>query len=476
MIKITKKDVLWSYFSQIFSVASGLITLPLILKLLSAEEIGMNYLMLSLGALVSLFDFGFTPQFSRNIAYVFTGAQVLKKEGVSVSETSTINYRLLATMIHTAEFVYRRLAIVVLVVMLTLGTYYIYYVTKGFTNIDNSLSIWVFYSIGTFFNIYYSYYASLLIGKGLIMESKKAMVYSRVVYILLAFVFLFSGLGLMGVVLANLIAPFVNRFISYSYFFTEEIKAKIGVYTISKNEKLELFEIVWYNAKKLGLVFVGSYAINKLSIFLAGLYLSLSDIGSYGLMIQLFGLLSMVSGMVFSVFEPRFSSLRTKGDNNALIKEFAFSMNVYYLTFIIGAICLLYLGPYFLSFISSNVALPSFFIMLLFATVLFLEGNHSNFATLIVTNNSVPFVTSSLIAGFFIGFGDFISLKYTGYGILGLVLVQGLVQIAYANWKWPFVVLKEFNISFYSFLLVGINELKRIFWLYFSANKRKFEI
>jgi len=458
MIKITKKDVLWSYFAQIFSVASGLITLPLILKLLSAEEIGMNYLMLSLGALVSLFDFGFTPQFSRNIAYVFTGAQVLKKEGVAVTETSTINYRLLATMIHTAEFVYRRLAFVVLVVMLTLGTYYIYYVTKGFANIDNSLSIWVLYSIGIFFNIYYSYYASLLIGKGLIMESKKAMVYSRVVYIFLAFVFLFAGLGLMGVVLANLIAPFVNRYFSYRYFFTLELEEKISAYTISKKEKLDLFKIVWYNAKKLGLVFVGAYAINKLSIFLAGLYLPLSDIGSYGLMIQLFGLLTMVSGMFFTVFEPRFSSLRTKGDNLALIREFAFSMNIYYLTFISGAIGLVYLGPYFLSLISANVTLPSFFIMSLFAIVLFLEGNHSNFATLIVTNNSVPFVTSALVAGFFIGLGDYISLKYTGYGILGLVAVQGLVQLAYANWKWPFVVCREFKINLISFLSLGMIE------------------
>jgi O-antigen/teichoic acid export membrane protein len=459
MITVTKKDVLWSYFAQIFIVASGLVTLPLILKLLTAEEIGMNYLMLSLGALVSLFDFGFTPQFSRNIAYVFTGAQVLKKEGVSVTKSSRVNYRLLATMIHTAEFVYRRLAFVVFLVMITLGTYYIYYVTKGFTNIDNSLPIWVLYSIGTFFNIYYSYYASLLMGKGLIMESKKAMVYSRVVYIVLAFVFLFSGLGLMGVVLANLIAPFVNRFISYRYFFTTELNAKIIVYTISKREKLELFEIVWYNARKLGLVFVGSYAINKLSIFFAGLYLSLSDIGSYGLMIQLFGLLSMISAMLFSVFEPRFSSLRTKGDNTALIKEFAFSMNIYYLTFIIGSVLLLYFGPFFLSLISSNVMLPSFLVMLLFSVVLFLEGNHSNFSTLIVTNNSVPFVTSALVAGFFIGLGDFICLKYTEFGILGLVLVQGLVQLAYANWKWPCVVFKEFKINLKSFLTLGMIEL-----------------
>jgi len=458
MIKISKKDIYWSYFAQIFSVASGLITLPLVLKLLSAEEIGMNYLMLSLGALASLFDFGFTPQFSRNITYIFTGAQLLKKEGVTVTETSAINYRLLATMVHTAEFVYRRLAFVVLVFMLTLGTYYIYYVTKGFTNIDNSLTIWVLFSTGTFFNVYYSYYTSLLIGKGLIMESKKAMVYARVVHILLTVVFLLSGLGMLGLVLANLIAPFVNRFISYRYFFTDELNEKINIYTISKKEKLELFEIVWYNAKKLGLVFVGAYAINKLSIFLAGLYLSLSDIGSYGLMIQLFYLLSVVSGMFFNVFEPRFSSLRTRGDEKLLIKEFAFSMSIYYLAFIIGAIVLLYIFPYFFSLINSNLTLPSFHIMFFFAVVIFLEGNHSHFASFIITNNNVPFVTSALIAGFFIGLGDYISLKYTSYGILGLVAVQGLVQVLYANWKWPLVVCNEFKIDFKSFFALGMSE------------------
>lgn len=458
MIKVSKKDIYWGYFAQIFSVASGLVTLPLILNLLTAEEIGMNYLMLTLGALVALFDFGFTPQFSRNITYIFSGAQILKKEGISVMESSTINYRLLTTMIYTAKFVYRRLAIIVFLVMLSLGTIYIYYVTNGFTNIDYSLLIWLLFSFGTFFNIYYSYYSSLLIGKGLIMQSKKAMVYSRIFQIILTFVFLYSEMGLMGVVLANLIAPFVSRYISYHYFFTDELNERIKVYDISKKEKLELFEIVWYNAKKLGLVFVGAYSINKLSIFLAGLYLSLSDIASYGLMIQLFGLLSMMSGMFFNVFEPRFSSLRTKGDNKALIKEFAFSMNIYYLTFIIGAMSILYLGPYFLSLISSNVILPSFFIMSLFAVVLFLEGNHSIFATLIVTNNNVPFVTSSLVGGFFIGLGDYISLSYTEYGILGLVLIQGLVQIVYANWKWPYVVCNEFGISFISFLSKGMNE------------------
>src|SRR5450759_1638066 len=117
-ISLSRKDVIWGYFAQFFAIASGIITLPLILRMLSAEEIGMNYLMLTIGSLVSLFDFGFAPQFGRNITYVFSGIQKLKKEGVDVINTGgVINYHLLATMIHTARFVYRRLAVIVLLIM-----------------------------------------------------------------------------------------------------------------------------------------------------------------------------------------------------------------------------------------------------------------------------------------------------------------------------------------------------------------------
>lgn len=458
MIKISKKDLFWGYFAQIFSVASGLITLPLILRLLNAEEIGMNYLMLTLGSLVALFDFGFSAQFSRNITYVFSGAQFLKKEGIVLTENDKINYQLLSTMIDTARFIYKRLAFFVLTLMLSFGTIYIYFITDGFTKVNNSFPIWVLFSLGTFFNIFYSYYSSLLMGNGLVMESNKAIVYSKLVNVILTFFFLILGLRLLGVVLANLIAPFVSRYISHFYFFTKDITDKINNFQVSKQEKLELFQILWYNSKKIGLVFIGSYAINKFSLFIAGIFLSLQDVASYGLMLQLFGLLTTVSSVIFTVSQPRFASLRTKNDNRTLVKEFAFTMSLYYFTFITGTLFLLCFGYQFLYLINSKVSIPNFFVMLLFAIVLFLEGNHSNFATLIVTKNNVPFVKSSLIAGFFIALGDFLVLYFTSLGLLGLVLVQGGVQLVYANWKWPYEVFREFRISVISFVKLGIRE------------------
>ena len=93
MIEITKKDIAWSYIANIFSIASGIIVLPVILNRLDAEEVGLNYIMLTISSLVSLLDFGFAPQFGRNFTYVNSGVQSLRKEGIEeeVREKERIN-------------------------------------------------------------------------------------------------------------------------------------------------------------------------------------------------------------------------------------------------------------------------------------------------------------------------------------------------------------------------------------------------
>ena len=82
-IKITKADVIWGYIATFFQIASGIIVLPFILKMLSPEEIGLNYLMVTVASMIALVDFGFAPQFGRNISYLFGGAQKLQKELLS---------------------------------------------------------------------------------------------------------------------------------------------------------------------------------------------------------------------------------------------------------------------------------------------------------------------------------------------------------------------------------------------------------
>ncbi len=331
IIDISKKDIIWSYLAQFFSLAAGVFILPAVLKLLTPEEVGMNYLLLTINSMIILFDFGFSPQFSRNITYVFSGAQNIKKEGIDISPNDEINYKLLSNVISTAKFVYKRLAVFALVIMVTIGTLYIYHATDGFVSVKNGGVIWIIFSISTFFNLYYSYYNVLLIGKGLITISKKATVYSKLVYLILAFSLLYLDFGLIGLCIANFAAPFVNRFIAYYHFFTPDIKEKISKYDISESEKKEVFKIIWSNAKKLGLVYFGSFAISRFGIFFAGAFLTLQDVASYGIMTQLGGVIIVLSSTFFNANMPRFASLRVKNERESLIKLLGISIDIYYI-------------------------------------------------------------------------------------------------------------------------------------------------
>ena len=123
--------------------------------MLSTEEIAMNYIMLTIGSMVALLDFGFAPQLSRNLTYVFSGVESICKEGLNTAKTSEVNYHLLKSVLQSAKRIYRSISLLALFILLTAGTCYIYHFTEGFTNVDNSIAIWILYSISVYFNIYF---------------------------------------------------------------------------------------------------------------------------------------------------------------------------------------------------------------------------------------------------------------------------------------------------------------------------------
>ena len=81
MIKISHKDVFWSYLGFFINIANGLIILPFLLLYLSPQEIGLWYTFMSISAFVMLLDFGFSPTLIRNVSYVWGGAKELYKTG-----------------------------------------------------------------------------------------------------------------------------------------------------------------------------------------------------------------------------------------------------------------------------------------------------------------------------------------------------------------------------------------------------------
>ena len=458
-IKINKKDVVWGYITMAFNYGTGLFTLPFILNMLSAEEVGMNYLMLTISNLVILADFGFSQQFGRNLTYILSGAQSLQKEGISGVKLGAINYQLVATLIKTAKFVYLRMSLLVLAGMLTLGTIYIYHVTQGFTNIPNSLFIWLLFSVSTFFNFYYKYYTTLLTGSALMMEYNKSCIYSKIVYIAICVGMLFLGCGLMSVVVANFISPFVQRYYSYISFYTDEIKDGLRGQVVTAEDIREMTSTLWFNAKKLGIIFVGQYGISQSGIFFSGLFLSLEEVAAYGLMMQLINnILCSISKSLFNSISPLFSKDTINHDISQLIRHFSLGNFIFWCIFIVGSLMVIFVAPPVLDLIHSNSHLPSTLVMLVFSIDALLDYNHANFTYILTAQNRFPFVKADLITGMAVVFINLATLYFTDWGLLGLVLGRLCVMLAYNDWKWPSVICRELNVPITIFVKVGYQE------------------
>lgn len=466
-IRITKKDIIWSYLAQFFNLATGLITLPLILKLFTPEEVGFNYVLISINSIVVLFDMGFSGQFSRYLTYIFSGAQKILKEGIPDSYSENINEHLLACTIETAKRIYLYISLSSLICLLSLGSWYAYSITEGFSIIDNAHIVWGIFCISSFFNIYYLYYNAFLQGKGLIKESRQAQVFSRICYILIIFVMILLGCGLLSVVVANLISPFIFRFIAFRKFFTKDIVAIISNNHIEKSEIKDTFLILFFNAKKMGFIGILSSALGYASTLVIGKYMSLSDVGSYGLMVQLVGIVAGLATIHYQSIAPEVANLMVKHDSRTLKTKYGFSVFVFAVVFISGFILLL-IAPVIFERLKFNTHLPSYSIIIFYCIYKFFEQNQSIYSNLFLINNDFRFYPAAITTGI-LSFICLYGSLLCGMGLLGVVLSQAIPLFAYSAWKWPIEATRYFNINTKNDIIVSpILQIKnKIYGQYF---------
>lgn len=125
-IKTRGADILWNYVGTFVSMASGFFLLPLLMRYLTSDELGLWYVYVAIANLAVLFEFGFNPTFARNIVYVISGARKLSAEGCNPESIQEgIDWHLLNVVIHASKVVYAALAVLVLLLLVAVGTPYV---------------------------------------------------------------------------------------------------------------------------------------------------------------------------------------------------------------------------------------------------------------------------------------------------------------------------------------------------------------
>lgn len=442
---IGKKDFVWTLLATFFKIGAGVLLFPFILRMLPAETVGVWTIFTTIAQLTYLFDFGFNASFARNVSYVFSGVKSLKKEGYDVvNDVDSVDYGLLAGTIRAMRYFYSRMAVVLFVLFATVGTIYVSVLMKDYVgDVCEVYVAWIILVLINSYNLYTLYYESLMNGRGLVKRVHQIILVGNVVYILFAVMLILLGGGLVAIVASQAISVLLIRFLSKRAFYTKDIIE--GISSTKDADYKSILSSITPNAVKVGLTSLGGFVINKSSMFIGSLFVSLELMASYGITLQLLVVIGTLGGIVSRVYMPKVFQWRVEGRIDKVKRMFYLSSGVMAMVFIVSGIVIVLWGDWLLGLLKSGtMLLPSGLLILVFVQN-YLEYNHSNAAQYLLSKNEVPFFKASLISALGVLVLLCVFVVWLDWGVLGMILAPMLVQAAYQNWKWPLEVIKEFR-------------------------------
>ncbi len=475
-INLTKKDVIWSYIGTIMSMGANLLMLPFLMYFLDEDMLGLWYIFASIGAIATLFDFGFAVTFSRNITYCWSGARQLKEEDVVFVENSEPDYKMMKQVLVTCKIIYAILSSIALLLLLIIGTPYIIFISREITSIKHIIA-WFIYAIATFLNLYYGYFASFLRGVGAISRANKNTVIARGIQIILMVVLLVLGTGIIGACIAYLAYGTVFRILGKYYFYTyQEIGNKIDSIKEkpSKKQIINMLKVVWHNAWRDGMISVCNYFCNQASTIICSIYLPLAQTGVYSMGVQIASAIAQIAGTLYNAYQPELQSAYINNNKEKMRDTMSMIVISFIYLFILGTIVFFIIGIPILRIIKSS-AIVSMPILLGLCVYQFILKFRNCYTSYFSCTNRIIYMNGFIVSAILCVLFSFISIGIFDFGIWGLIGAQIISQALYNLWKWPIKAHEELELSVKEMVKTGTVQLTLLLSKMLHYHKYKIE-
>ncbi len=462
-VRINGKDYLWSYIGIFFSVGSSVIIMPFVLYFLSDEMYGLWSVFQSMSVITTLFDFGFSTTFARNINYCWNGAEELKTTGVRFATDGAPNYPLMKVTMKACQYVFLLLSGIALACLASFGTLYVAHITQDISGPEPMIA-WVFYGIAIFLNLYYGYFNAFLYGVGAVAAVNRATVISRIVQICLTILLLLSGLGIVGTAIAYLAYGFVFRVLGkWSFFRYKGIGQSLQATGTNptRREVWESFRVVWHNASREGIVTLANYLANQACTIICPLFLTLAQTGVYSLAVQLATVLANVAGGVYSANQPVLQSAYISNDKPRTKRTMSLIVVSYVLLYVVGLIAVVTVGLPILRLIKPSTT-PSIAVMLGAGIYQFILKFRNCYTSYFSCTNRIPYAGSFICSSVLCVCLALLFLGGARLGIWGLLLAQIVSQIVFNVWYWPRLAHREMQLSAPEMVRLGVDEIGKL--------------
>ncbi len=433
LARVLGSAVIWSWLFSGLRLASGLILVPLLWRLLSRNDFGMYYVLVQLGTVVPMMDFGFSLSVERSLAYARGGATSLESIGVGTAGGGgEPNRALMAEIVHSSKRLYRWLSIGSFVLLGVVGTYSVGLSVEKTSDASLTWLAWGIYLVSLSLDLYTSYWVAVMRGLNRVTDSARWLSIAYGVRLGLAALLLLGGAGLLAVPLASLVSGILLR-----AGVGRAVRSLTGADPgVTEAGVRRILRVLWPNSWRLGVqlmaLFLASYAYSVI----VQKQLGPAVYGEYGFSLQIMNIAVGVAAVWVTVKWPVVAKLRIEGSIGVirrLMRPRFWLQNITYLVLAGGAVSL---GPWLPILLHTDKQMLSRELLILMALNSFGELNFAFWTTLISTENRIPALWG-LIATQLAGTGVVAWLVLRGgHGIEAVVIVPLILGCLFNYWWW----------------------------------------
>ena len=432
--RLPESAVAWSWLFNFLRLASGLLLLPLLLRLLAKSDLGMYYVFLSLGAITTVMDFGFGPTIGRFVTYAMGGATRLEAHGLAAEEAKgKPNLPLLWELLITARIFYRYIALASVVLLGTFGTFMVWQTVAQTSWPPLTWLAWALSVGAAVAEIYCTFWNIYLRSAGEVLSATRIMVLSYAARIVLAAVFLLVGGDLVSLPTASLISTIFILSLSRTRCFRLLGACPPPI----RVDWRAHFRTLWPNTWRLGLYFAGAFLSTQANLQICSLVFGLNASAVYGLSVQAATISAGLASVWVVVKWPIIGQFVARREVTPLRRTFCPRLLLLLGTLVLLLGGMMALGPFLLGVIGSKTSLlPTVWLALLAANTL-LESHCSAWNTLIAFGNRLPMLWPSLATNA-VSLALNLALAHCAAAQAGwLALGPLLAGLAFNYWYWP---------------------------------------
>lgn len=433
-----------SHFTKSISLV---IVLPLILTHLETADIALWYLFLTIIALQSLVDAGFSPTFARIIAYIMGGSSLKDLKQPKQADPQKYNVTTLNCAYSTMKVVFKYLSTLWTLLLATIGTLVLFKPIGSASDKQSAWLAWGIIVIVSYISLHGNLYVSYLQGVNQIALFRRYEALTALGGVVTSALVLIAGGGLLGLVVSNqgwqLISVVVNKTLARSA--NDATMRSFVNMPFCK----DVYEAVWPSAWRSGMGLLMCYGLIQASGVIYAQLGEPASVAIYLLALRLITTVTQFSQAPFYSKLPVLTRLYAENRREELVRLAKHGMAFAYWSYVVGFVTLGLLGPHLLKYIDSKTPFPDQMLWSLLGFGFFVERYGAMHIQLYSTTNRIIWHIANGITGLI-----FIFMSFFLYDILEIYAFPASIIAGYLGFYFWYAAVHSysaFDLNFKSF-------------------------